>query len=96
MSLWQNSLKGGVWAGVAVGAGLVAAPVVIPLVWSGTRTLLKALIKGGFIVCAKAQGLGEQIVGGASDLLEEARDEAHGTVPAAPKPAKGVKRTKSH
>jgi len=48
MAIWDFRPKGDLWTGVAVGAGLLAAPVVIPLAWSATRPVLKSILKGGF------------------------------------------------
>ena len=50
MAIWDFRPKGDLWTGVAVGAGLLAAPVVIPLAWSATRPVLKAILKGGFML----------------------------------------------
>ena len=50
MAIWDFRPKGDLWTGVALGAGLLAAPVVIPLAWSATRPLLKAVLKGGFMI----------------------------------------------
>ncbi len=50
MAIWDFRPKGGdIWTGVAVGAGLLAAPVVMPLAWSTVRPLLKAILKSGFL-----------------------------------------------
>ncbi|MGB6065813.1 MAG: hypothetical protein WBG50_13495 [Desulfomonilaceae bacterium] len=51
MAIWDFRPKGGdIWTGVAVGAGLLAAPVVMPLAWSTVRPLLKAILKSGFLL----------------------------------------------
>ncbi len=96
MSIWEYSPKGGVWTGVAVGVGLVAAPVVIPLAWSWIETLLKAVLKGSFMVYEKAHELGADIAEGATDLFEEAKSEVHSELSVASKTVKAGKLTKSH
>jgi hypothetical protein len=49
MAIWDFRPRGDLWTGVAVGAGLLAAPVVIPLAWSATKSVLKTILKGGFM-----------------------------------------------
>jgi|SRR5271157_140015 len=63
MAIWDFRPKGDLWTGVAVGAGLLAAPVVIPLAWSATRPVLKAILKGGFMLYET----GRQILGEATE-----------------------------
>ncbi|MGO9568968.1 MAG: DUF5132 domain-containing protein [Desulfomonilaceae bacterium] len=77
MSMWDYSPKGGLWTGVAVGLGLAAAPSLIPLAWSTTRSLLKAALKGGFTVYERAHDLASEMVQGAADLVSEASSEVH-------------------
>ncbi len=51
MAIWDFRPKSGdIWTGVAVGAGLLAAPVVVPLAWYTVRPLLKAILKSGFLL----------------------------------------------
>ncbi len=83
MSMWNYSSKGGLWTGVAIGVGLAAAPALIPLARSTTRSLLKAALKGGFTVYEKANYLGAKMVQGAADLASEASSEVHGELSAA-------------
>ncbi|MGO9568079.1 MAG: DUF5132 domain-containing protein [Desulfomonilaceae bacterium] len=96
MSIWDYTPKSGVWTGVAVGVGLVAAPVLIPLAWSGIETLLKAVLKGSFLVYEKAHELGAEIAEGAADMFEEAKSEVHSEFSVASKTVKAGKLTKSH
>ncbi len=63
MAIWDFRPKGDLWTSVAVGAGLLAAPVVIPLAWSATRPVLKAILKGGFMLYES----GRQMFGEASE-----------------------------
>ncbi len=93
MSISNYSPKGGVWTGVAVGVGLLAAPVVMPLAWSGMRTLLKAMFKGSFMAYEKAHELGAEIVEGVSDWIEEAKSDAHSELSQASKTMKAAKST---
>jgi hypothetical protein len=63
MAIWDFRPRGDVWTGVAVGAGLLAAPVVLPLAWCATRPVLKAFLKGGFMLYET----GRQILGETSE-----------------------------
>jgi len=63
MAIWDFRPRGDLWTGVAVGAGLLAAPVVIPLAWSATRPVLKAILKGGFMLYETSR----QILGEATE-----------------------------
>ena len=63
MAIWDFRPKGDLWTSVAVGAGLLAAPVVIPLAWSATRPVLKAILKGGYMLYET----GRQILGEATE-----------------------------
>ena len=56
MAIWDFRPRGDLWTGVAVGAGLLAAPVVIPLAWSATRSVLKTILKGGFMLYETGRG----------------------------------------
>ncbi len=70
MAIWDFRPRGDLWTGVAVGAGLLAAPVVISLAWSATRPVLKVILKGGF----RLYETGRQILGEATE--EPARGKA--------------------
>ena len=50
MNILDFKPKGDLLTTVAVGAAVVAAPVVVPLAWSAARPLLKAVLKGGFML----------------------------------------------
>jgi hypothetical protein len=50
MAIWDFRPKGDLFTGVAVGVGVLAAPVVVPLAWSAVRPLLKEILKGGFLM----------------------------------------------
>ena len=46
--------KADLWTGLAIGAGLLVAPVVIPIVAASVRPLLKAAVKGALSVYKRA------------------------------------------
>jgi outer membrane biosynthesis protein TonB len=56
MEIWGFRPKGDVLTSVAVGVGILAAPVVMPVAWSAVRPLLKAVLKTGFVLCGAACG----------------------------------------
>jgi hypothetical protein len=72
MAIWDFRPKGDLWTSVAVGAGLLAAPVVIPLAWSATRPVLKAILKGGFMLYET----GRQMLGEATESPERGKAKA--------------------
>ncbi len=95
MAIWDFRPKADIWTGVAVGVGLLVAPVVLPTAWSAVRSLLKGIVKGSIIVYEKAHELGADAVEGTADLIEEARSEARSELSAARKTVKTSKPTKS-
>ena len=86
MAIWDFRPKGDLWTGVAVGAGLLAAPVVISLAWSATRPVLKVILKGGFMLYET----GRQILGEAAE--EPGRGKAKTIVASRPAPAPTMKK----
>ena len=56
MNILDFKPKGDLLTTVAVGAAVVAAPVVVPLAWSAARPLLKAVLKGGFMLYESGRG----------------------------------------
>jgi hypothetical protein len=56
MAIWDFRPRGDVLTGVAVGVGVLAAPVVMPLAWSAVRPLVKAIMKGGFLLYETSRG----------------------------------------
>ena len=56
MAIWDFRPRGDVLTGVAVGAAVLAAPVVIPLVWAAVRPWLKAVMKSGFLLYETGRG----------------------------------------
>ena len=67
--------KNSLWTGIAVGAGLLVAPVVIPAVAGAARPLLKAVIKGGYMLFEKGREMVAEVTELAEDLFEEAKAE---------------------
>ena len=54
MALTDWTPKMDVWTGVVIGAGMLVAPVVIPIVVAAARPVLKAAIKGGIMLYERA------------------------------------------
>ena len=67
--------KNSLWTGIAVGAGFLVAPVVIPAVAGAARPLLKAVIKGGYMLFEKGREMVAEVTELAEDLFEEAKAE---------------------
>jgi hypothetical protein len=77
MAIWDYRPKADLWTGVAIGAALLVAPVVIPMVASAARPLLKAALKGGFMLFEKGREVVAEAVEVVEDLVEEVRSEVH-------------------
>lgn len=56
MAIWDFRPRGDLLTSVAVGVGVLAAPVVVPLAWSVVRPLLKTILKGGFLLDQTGRG----------------------------------------
>jgi hypothetical protein len=67
--------KGNIWTGIAIGAGLLAAPIVIPAVAGAARPLLKAVIKGGYTLYEYGREMVAEVTELAEDLFVEAKAE---------------------
>ncbi|MCL5124946.1 MAG: DUF5132 domain-containing protein [Deltaproteobacteria bacterium] len=67
--------KNSLWTGIAIGAGLLVAPVVIPAVAGAVRPLLKAVIKGGYMLFEKGREMVAEVTELTEDLFEEAKAE---------------------
>ena len=76
--------KADIWTGLAIGAGLLVAPVVIPIVAASARPLLKGAVKGALTVYEKGKELFADAMEATEDLIEEAKSEVE-TEPAAAK-----------
>ena len=72
--------KGGIWTGIAVGAGLLVAPIVIPAVAGAARPLLKAVIKGGYMLYEYGREMVAEVTEVAEDLFVEAKAEFEASV----------------
>jgi hypothetical protein len=75
MALADLRPKSDVWTGVAVGVGLLLAPVVIPIVVAGARPLVKMALKGGFMLYEKGRETLADVMETAEDLMEEVKAE---------------------
>lgn len=68
MALLENGLKGNVVTGLGIGIGaLILAPVIIPLVATIAKPLVKATIKGGLILYER----GREVVAEAGEVVED-------------------------
>ncbi len=75
--------KADLWTGLAIGAGLLVAPVVIPIVAASVRPLLKAAVKGALSVYEKGREMVAECMEAAEDLIEEAKSEVETELAAA-------------
>ena len=75
MAIWDYRPKADIWTGVAIGVGLLVAPVVIPMVAAAARHLLKAALKGGFVLYEKGREVVAEVMEVTEDLVEEAKSE---------------------
>jgi len=64
-----------VWTGVAIGVGLLAAPVIIPMVAAAARPVLKAALKSGYLMYERGREMFAEVSEVAEDLLEEVKSE---------------------
>jgi hypothetical protein len=75
MSLSGLKVKGDLWTGIAIGVGLMAAPVVIPLVGSAARILLKEILTAVFTIVEEVQATAERVVSTTGELIDEVEAE---------------------
>ena len=75
MAITDMIPKGNLWTGIAVGAGLLVAPVVIPAIAGAARPLLKAVIKGGYMIFEQGRETVAEIYEMAEDIVEEVKAE---------------------
>jgi hypothetical protein len=75
MAIWDYRPKADLWTGVAIGVGLLVAPVVIPMVAAAARPVMKAVIKAGFMVYEKGAEMIAEAVEIVEDLAAEAKTE---------------------
>lgn len=75
MALWDYRPKADLWTGVAVGVGLLVAPVVIPVIASAARPLMKSVIKGAYMLYEKGREMVAEATEAVEDLAAEAKSE---------------------
>jgi hypothetical protein len=85
MAIWDYRPKADLWTGVAVGVGLLVAPVIIPMIVAAARPVVKAVIKGGFMVYEKGCEMVAEGVEMVEDLAAEAKSEVAAELAAAKK-----------
>jgi hypothetical protein len=75
MAIWDYRPKADLWTGIAIGVGLLVAPVVIPMVAAAARPVAKAAIKGGLMVYEKGREMLAETLEVVEDLAAEAKSE---------------------
>ncbi len=75
MALTDLVPRGNIWTGVAIGVGLLIAPVVVPALAGAARPVIKAVLKGGFLLYEKGREMVAEVSEMAEDLVEEAKAE---------------------
>lgn len=75
MALTDIIPRGNIWTGIAIGAGLLVAPVVVPALAGAARPLLKAVLKGSIMLYEKGREMVAEVSELAEDLVEEAKAE---------------------
>jgi len=75
MSIWGYTPKVDIWTGVLVGAGLLAAPVVLPIVAGVVRPVVKGMFKGVLVMYETGRHLISDTLEGAEAVLEEVKSE---------------------
>jgi hypothetical protein len=75
MAILDYAPKGDLWTAVLIGAGLLAAPVVIPMVGAVAKPVAKGVMKTGLMVYQKGNEMIGDFVEGVQDLIAEAKSE---------------------
>lgn len=75
MAITDMIPRGNIWTGIAIGVGLLVAPVIIPALAGAARPLLKAVVKGGYTIYEKGRETVAEIYEMAEDIVEEAKAE---------------------
>lgn len=75
MAIWDYRPKADLWTGVAVGVGLLVAPVIIPIVAAAARPALKTILKAGIMVYERGCEMVAEGVEMIEDLAAEAKSE---------------------
>ncbi len=61
--------------GLVIGAALLLAPVVLPIIAAAAKPVLKAAVKGALTVYEKGREMVAECMEAAEDLIEEAKSE---------------------
>jgi hypothetical protein len=81
MALFDNAVKGlnGSWVPrVLIGVGVArVAPIVVPALAVGVRSLVKTAMQGGMVMSGNCRLGGPPISGAADTLLPRAQESAH-------------------
>jgi len=75
MAIGDYMPKADLWTGLAIGVGLLVAPVAIPIIGKVARPLLKTVIKGGFLAYEQVSEMLAEALETVEDLTAEARAE---------------------
>ena len=75
MSIWDYTPKVDMWTWCSSGRGLLAAPVVLPIVAGVVRPVVKGVFKGVIVVCETGRDLISDALEGAEDILKESEIE---------------------
>ena len=75
MAILDYTPKVDLWTGVAIGVGLLVAPVVIPMIATAARPVFKMIVKGGFMAYEKASEVVAEAIEVVEDLAAEAKSE---------------------
>ena len=67
--------KGDIWTGVAIGVGLLLAPVVFPMIASAARPVAKTALKYGLMAYEKGREMVAEVAEAVEDLAAEAKAE---------------------
>jgi hypothetical protein len=67
--------KGDIWTGVAIGVGLLLAPVVIPVVAAAVRPIAKAAFKYSLVAYERGREVVAEMAEAVEDLAAEAKAE---------------------
>ncbi|AFM22947.1 DUF5132 domain-containing protein [Desulfomonile tiedjei] len=75
MALTDLKPKSSVWTGIAIGVGLLLAPVVVPVVAASMRPLMKAVIRNGYLVYERGREMLEEVTEMTEDIIAEVKSE---------------------
>jgi len=76
MGLFDNGFKGNILSGLAIGIGAaVLAPVVMPILASAAKPVLKATIKGGLALYDKGRETYAEVAEVVEDVVAEVKAE---------------------